>query len=113
MFRTFALGLVFLASCAHQTGGVAPSNVPLAPGTYRVLGDTFGRDCVFFLFGLIPLTGGNTTQEAVNRAIAHSPGADALIDISADTYTQWWIVLTNTCTVIRATGVAFDSEGQS
>ena len=103
-----ALSLVLASGCAHQTGGVAPSSIPMAPGTYRVLGDAFGRDCVFNLFGLIPLTGGNTTHEAVSRAIARSPGANALINISADTYSQWWIVVTNTCTEVYATAVSVD-----
>ena len=80
----------------------------MAPGTYRVLGDAHGRDCVFHLFGLIPLMGGNTTHEAVSHAIARSPGANALINITADTYWQWWIVVTNTCTEIHATAVSVD-----
>jgi hypothetical protein len=107
-----ALSLLLVSACAHQTGGVAASSIPLAPGGYRVLGQAFGRDCVFNLFGLIPLTGGNTTHEAVSRALARSPGADALISVSADTYSQWWIVLTNTCTVVHGTAVSVNEAPQ-
>ena len=101
-----ALSLLLVSACAHHTGGVAASTIPLAPGGYTVLGNALGRDCVFHLFGLIPLTGGNTTHEAVRRALARSPGADALINVSADTYSQWWIVLTNTCTEVRGIAVS-------
>lgn len=108
----FGLSLALATACAHSTGGVAASTIPLAPGAYRVLGDALGRDCVFHLFGFIPLTGGNTTHEAVRKALTRS-GADALINVTADTYSQWWVVVTNTCTEVRGTAVSVAGTGQS
>lgn len=107
------LGASVVRACASQTGGVAASTIPLAPGGYTVLRDVTNRDCLILLFGLIPLTGGNSTREAVSRAISGAPGADALINVSADTYLEWWFVLTKTCTQVHGTAVALVSESKT
>jgi len=97
---------VALSGCAHQTGGVAPSTIPLAPGGYTILADVYGRDCVWAVLGLIPVTSGNMTHQAVSKALARLPGTTALINVTADTYFQWWLVVTNTCTEVHGTAVA-------
>lgn len=99
-----ALGLV-IGGCAHQTGGIAPSTIPLAPGSYKILGEVMGRDCVWHLFGLIPLTRSNSTNAAMNKALGRLPGTSALISVSADDYMLWWIVVTQVCTEVRGTAV--------
>jgi hypothetical protein len=95
-----------IGGCAHQAGGIAPSTIPLSPGSYTVLGDVYGRDCVWAVLGLIPVTGGNMTHQAVSKALGRLPGTSALINVTADTYFQWWLVVTNTCTEVHGTAVA-------
>lgn len=100
------ISAVILSGCAHISGGVAPSNVPLAAGSYTVIGETRGNDCVYYLFGLIPVSGGNETKNAVAKAISNASGANALINVSADTYSQFFVLVSRTCTQVNATAVA-------
>jgi hypothetical protein len=100
------VALVFGSACAHYSGGIAPSNVPLEPGQYTVLGETKGQDCVYYLLGLLPLSGSNHTKAALDAAIRRRPGATALIDITSDTYSQTFIVVTRSCIVVEALAVA-------
>ena len=93
-----------LVGCIHSAGGIAASNIPLSPGSYTELGRTKGNDCVYFLFGFLPISGGNETHAAVQRAIQHGNG-DALINVTSDTYTQSFIIFTRTCTQVVATAV--------
>jgi hypothetical protein len=100
---------IAIGGCAHQAGGIAPSTIPLSPGSYTVLGAVYGRDCVFAVLGLIPVTSGNMTHRAVSKALARLPGTSALINVTADTYFQWWLVVANTCTEVHGTAVAINS----
>ena len=56
---------VLMSGCVHHSGGIAPSTIPLAPDSYRILGPVKGQDCVYYLFGLIPLSNGNETKTAL------------------------------------------------
>jgi hypothetical protein len=94
------------AGCAHQAGGVASSTIPLDPGGYTVIGDAAGKDCVYRLLGIIPLSNGNETKEAVADAIASVEGADALIGVTADTYSQHFIIISRGCTQVYGQGVS-------
>ena len=71
--------LVFLlAGCACIPGGISASSTPLNNKPYHTLGYTAATDSRFLLLGLIPLTGSNSTKDALNKAIKKA-GADALI----------------------------------
>jgi len=94
-----------IAGCAHISGGVAPSNIPIAPGTYKELGEVTGNDCCYRLLGIIPLSGGNETKNALKNAISEAPGATALINITADTYSQTFIIVGRTCTQVNGIAV--------
>ena len=61
-----------LIGWSHISGGIVASNIPLEPGSYRVLGEAVGADCQRKLLGIIPLSGGNET---------HSDFKDAFADI--------------------------------
>jgi hypothetical protein len=98
-------GALTVAGCIHQAGGVAASNVPLDPDGYTVIGPAYGNDCRWALLGLVPLSGGNETRRALEEALRETPGADALVHITADTFTQFWLILTRTCTEVHATAV--------
>jgi hypothetical protein len=100
------VALLALSGCAHYPGGIAPSTVPLAPGGYTVVRPyVMGQDCLVALFGIIPLTGGNTTAAAVQSALSRAPGSDALVNVTSDAYSQFWILWSSTCTQVRGTAV--------
>jgi hypothetical protein len=99
------LVLLLLGGCIHQAGGVAPSTKPLTPGTYDVLGDTLGRDCLYNLLMLFPITGSNVTKTAVENAIRHEPGATALINVTVDNFKQYFVVFSRYCTAVHGVGV--------
>ena len=84
----------------------APSNIPIAPGQYSVLGDVEAQDCKVNLLMLLPVSGGNHTSEAVKKALAVRPNADALVYISIDRVTKLFLLWSQTCTEVRATAVA-------
>lgn len=97
--------LTLLVGCGHVTGGVAPSNIPLAPNSYSELGPVQGADCVYYILGFIPVSGGNETKDALADALAQRPEATALINITADTYSMNFIVVSNICTQVNGTAV--------
>ena len=97
--------VVLLIGCVHISGGVAPSNIPLAPNSYTELGYVRGIDCVYYLFCIIPLTNGNETKDALADALQQKPEATALINITADTYSMFFIVFSKTCTQVDGTAV--------
>ena len=105
-FFVLPLLCLLVSSCGHITGGVAPSTEPLAPGSYRELGQVTGQDCVYYLLGLIPLSDGNETKDAVADALTKAPGATALVKVSSDTYTQHFILIARACTQVYGVAVA-------
>ena len=99
-----SLGL--LAGCGHISGGVAPSTMPLAPGSYTELKEVDGRDCVYHLLGILPLSDGNETKDAVKDALQQAPGAKALVNVTADTFSQNFILISRVCTQVQGTAVS-------
>ena len=102
----FWVSLVLLSGCTHSPGGIAPSTVPLAPGGYTVVEeDVKGSDCRVAILGLIPVSGGNRTDNAIRDAILSAPGATALVNVTSDASTQYWILWSQTCTTVHGTAV--------
>ena len=100
------VALFVLAGCSHYPGGIAPSTIPLAPGGYTVVKKNVeGSDCLVALLGILPLSNGNQTNHAVDDALKQAPGANALVNVTSDAYSQFWILWSNTCTEIRGTAV--------
>jgi len=104
-----SISFSFLTACAHTPGGVSASNIPLAPNSYTVLGKVSSSDCAYALLGLIPITSGNKSDKALNHALTKVPETDALVQITSDFYSQYWILWSNDCTQIDATAVKFNS----
>jgi len=67
----------FLTACAHTPGGISASNTPLEANSYTILED----------------------------ALVQAPGTDALIQLTSDSYSQYWILWSNSCTQVRGTAV--------
>ncbi len=104
--------LAMTAGCVHSPGGIAPSTTPLAGREYYVLGDTSGTDSCVWLFGLLPVTGSNTTREALDDALS-SKSADALIDVTVESYFQWWILFTRSVTAVHGKAIQFKKQFHS
>ena len=102
---TFTL-LLGLSGCTHYSGGIAASTTPLTAGAYQTLGEVEGSDCVYSLLGMIPLSSGNETRKAIQDAISQKEGATALIEVTSDTYSQFYILYGRTCTQVYGTAVA-------
>ncbi len=94
------------AGCSYVSGGIAPSTKPLAPGGYQELGTVEAEDCQSRLLGLIPLSEGNQTKNALANAFEKALGADALVQVTVDTYTTFWILWSSTCTQVQGTAVS-------
>jgi hypothetical protein len=98
--------LAVLAGCSHYPGGIAPSTIPLAPGGYTVVKENVhGSDCLVAILGLLPVSGGNRTDNAIKDALKAAPGATALVNVTSDAYSQYWILWSNTCTEVSGTAV--------
>jgi len=102
---SIALPFFFLLGCSHQSGGIAASTSPLNPDSYYSLGKVEGKDCSYHLLGLIPLSDGNETKDALEDALHMLPNTKALTQVTSDTYSQYWILWSNTCTQVFGTAV--------
>jgi hypothetical protein len=94
-----------IAGCFHHPGGIAPATKPLSQNGYTVLGKVEGRDCVYHIFGIIPVTDGNELREAVADAMKKKPYADAMIEVTVDSYWQFFILYSRGCTQVYGTAV--------
>ncbi len=81
------------------------STKPLKPGGFEILGETSDSDCLWSLFGIIPITSGNSLAGAVRGAISKKAGADAMVQVTADWFYQNWIVISRTCTQVDGIAV--------
>lgn len=107
MKKLLLLGmLVFAVSgCGHISGGVAPSNIPLTPNSYSELGPVHGESCLYYFLGLIPVTKGNETKDALDDALKQRAETSALINITADTFAQNFLLLSRMCTQVNGIAV--------
>lgn len=101
--------LVMLSGCAMMPGGVAPSNIPLEGRPYTNLGRVVETDSRVHLLGLIPITGANTTRDAIDKAV-RSKGGDAMIGVTVEAYLQWWILVTRAVTRVEGEVIRFDKK---
>ena len=100
-----ATALVLLSSgCIRSPIAMMASTKPLAPGGYTEIGPVEETDCLWYLFSFIPITTGNNMQGAMSDAIKRM-GGDALIQVTAETYYQNFIVVSRYCTIIQGIAV--------
>jgi hypothetical protein len=109
----FALAafLSVVVGCAHTPGGIAPSTTPINGRSYDELGQVTATDSYILLFGILPIKGSNSTSVAVDSAIRKVRGADALINVTVDTYFQWFIILSRQAIEVRGTAIRFTDDG--
>ena len=108
MVRKLAIVLslsISLVGCAHTPHWHSASTIPLAAGGFEVLGPVKGQDCLWLLFGIIPLSNSNETHVAIENAIKAKRGADALINVTADSFRHSYIIVSKACVEVDGTAV--------
>ena len=99
--------MFLLAGCAHFPGGLAASSTPLEGRKYTVLGQTKGSDSYVLLFCILPVTGANTIRRAMDRACAKA-GGDALIDVTVESHSEFWLLFARYVTTVEGTAIRFN-----
>lgn len=84
------LGLA-AAGCSTYSGGVSPSNVPLAPNSYSPGRHVSGTSWGVYILWLIPVSFANT-QDALDSALGGSNGRP-IVQVTADTRKYYWVPL--------------------
>jgi hypothetical protein len=106
MSGLMGVALIFSAGCMGLGGGVAPSTTPLEGKEYIILDQVVSTDsCVMFL-GFIPVSDLNSVHDAVKDAL-RKHNADALINVTVDTYTAYFILFSRTYTRVCGTAIRF------
>ena len=106
LFAACALLLLFAAGCAHTPGGLAPSTMPIDGRDYVVLGPAKATSSAVYLFNFLPVSGSSSLREAKDAAI-RGKGADALIDVTAECYSQFWILFSKSTIMVEGTASRF------
>lgn len=100
------LAALNLAACAHIPGGLTDSTEPLNSRTYVEIGKVEATSSKLSLFGVIPISNSNSIQNAIDSA-KEQIGADALIKVTVEGYSQWWLLFSNDSIVVRGVGIKF------
>lgn len=102
------IGIVagLLAGCATMPGGVSASSTPLEGRSYQILGYTEATDSRICLLGILPISRHNSIREAIHSA-ARKVNGDALIEVSVEGYTQYWILFSRNVTRVEGIGIRF------
>jgi hypothetical protein len=95
------------SGCARLPIAIAPSTEPIEGRTYRNLGRVARTDSAIYLLGFIPLTGGNSTRDAIDACIRSKRG-DAMINVAVEAYGQWWILFLRYATRVDGDVIRFE-----
>ena len=95
-----------MTACTHTPGGIAPSNTPIEGRKYIILEKAKETDSLIRILGFIPISDPNDIEDAVNEAIKEHDG-DALINITVESYFQWWILFTRQVTEVKGNVIRF------
>lgn len=99
-----------VTGCIRSPIGMLTSTKPLAQGGYTELGSVEETDCLWYLFGVLPISTGNNFQSALTDAMGQR-GGDALIQVTAETYYQNFIVVARYCTIVQGVVVRSNAGG--
>jgi hypothetical protein len=95
-----------LVACAHIPGGITDSTEPINNRQYEEIGKTEATSSRIALFGIIPLSNSNSIQNAIDLA-KEQIGADALVKVTAEGYSQWFLLFSHDAIVVRGVGIKF------
>ncbi len=101
-----AILIVVMSGCASWPGGVASSTTPIDGRAYDNLGRVTQTSSRYYLFGWIPITTGNWTRDAIDKAVRQR-GGDAMVDVTVDGMWQWWIIVTRMATRVEGNVIRF------
>lgn len=96
-----------IAGCAMSPGGIAPSTTPLEGRKYRNMGRSVATDSRIYLLGILPVTGENSIRDAIEEAVDERRG-DAMIGVTIEFYSQWWILFTRYTTRVEGDVIRFE-----
>jgi len=99
--------LVSMSGCAMIPGGIAASTTPIEGRKYVNLGKVTETDNRIYLLGFLPVSGANTTRDAIDSAIRSRRG-DAMINVTVEYYNQWWILFTRHATRVEGDVIRFE-----
>jgi hypothetical protein len=102
-----ALLLALVSGCAHTPGGVAASSTPIEGRKYTILGHAKATSNAVYLFGFLPVSGSSSLRDALHAAI-RSQNADALIEVTAESYSQFWILFAKQTIMVEGTAIRFE-----
>jgi len=102
------LALAALVGCIRTPGGLAGSTTPIEGRAYKVTGEAFGSVTQRCILGIIPTGDGVQLQAAIEDAKMRS-GADALIDVTVDSYRKWYLLFGTITTEVRGKAIKFVS----
>jgi hypothetical protein len=98
--------VVIMSGCVMRPGGIAASTVPINGRSYVNLGPVASTSSRIHLFGVLPVSGGNTIRAAVAAATKSKQG-DAMIGVTVETYTQFWFVFMRYVTSVHGEAIRF------
>lgn len=104
--RLLLLALIvgLMPGCIRSPVAMIASTRPLEQGGYVELKPVEELDCIWYLLGIIPISSGNNLQSAIRDAIRRS-GGDALIQVTAETFYQNFILVSRYCSIVQGIGV--------
>ncbi|MDP1921979.1 MAG: hypothetical protein Q8L14_37405 [Myxococcales bacterium] len=99
-----AVSLSLFTGCIRSPIAMMASTRPLQQGGYTELGPVEETDCLWYLFSVFPISSGNDFQGAMRDAIRQKDG-DALIQVTAETYYQNFLIVSRYCTIVQGIAV--------
>ena len=101
--------LMMTAGCIMGFGGgVAPSTTPLEGREYMTLGPVSATDSSVMFLSFIAMSDFNSVDDAVKDALRKN-NADALINVTVDTYSMSYLLFSRTYTRVNGTAIRFMS----
>jgi len=100
------LAAAALLGCIRTPGGVAASSTPLNGRPYEILGPAYGAETQYHILGFIP-TGKAALVEHAMAEAKRTTGADALIEVTVETYRKDFVVFASTTTEVRGKAIKF------
>ena len=104
-----ALIAVISSGCAMAPGGIAASTTPINGRSYTNIGRVKTTDSFICLLGILPVSSGNNTRDAIDKAV-EKRGGDAMINVTIETYFQHWILFSRRTTRVEGNVIRFDKQ---
>ena len=100
------IGMLLQAGCSSRYVMIAP----IPPENYEVVGNTEGHTYGMLGIGptaynFVPIMLNSRAQRAYNAALANSPGATTLVNVTLQENWYWWILGSAKSYTISGTGV--------